>query len=424
MNPPASSASSASASASARSTWPRAPASSRPRWGSSDAAAAAVRSGPNIYSLPEGVAELRHAIADKLTRDNAIAADPDAEVTITAGATGAYFAALSALVSPGDEVILFEPVYSWHRDAARMAGVTPRLVPPRATGVPPRSGPAARRDRPAHARAIVVCTPGNPSGRVLGEDELAGIAAVAREHDLLVLSDEVYEYLVYDGRRHVSPASLAQLADRTVSIMSLSKTFNVTGWRLGYVVARPELTRALRVAHDLMVTCAPTPLQHAAVAALRMPPSYHDGLRRSFQDKRDRLVDALHAAGLEPQSPQGACHVLASYGTAPRRPPRRRSSSCGGRSWPRSPAPRSASPGAIGSCASACARRRRARRGVPPAAPPLTAPLLTKHRPTLEIQPLDRKRTIMLPHLVLFGFAAVAINKYLKQQREPPPAGR
>jgi len=277
-----------------------------------DAAAAAIRSGPNIYSLPEGVAELRHAIAAKLARDNALTVDPDAEVTITAGATGAYFAALLALVNPGDEVILFEPVYSWHRDAARMAGVTPRLVhlePPAFRLDPDRLRAAIRPT----TRAIVVCTPGNPSGRVLDEDELAGIAAVAREHDLLVLSDEVYEYLVYDGRRHVSPASLAQLADRTVSIMSLSKTFNVTGWRLGYVVARPELTRALRVAHDLMVTCAPTPLQHAAVAALRMPPSYHDGLRRSFQGKRDRLVDALHAAGLEPQSPQGAYYVLASY---------------------------------------------------------------------------------------------------------------
>lgn len=274
------------------------------------AGVAALHAGHNVYSLPEGIPSLRQAIAEKLTRDNGITADAETEVSITSGATIAYASVLAGLLDPGDEIVLFEPFYSWHRDTARMLGVVPRFVRLHA--------PAFRIDEEAlrasvneRTRAIVVCTPSNPSGRVLSEQELRVIAQVAEEHDLFVISDEVYEYLVYEGRRHVSPRSMPGGAARTVSIMGLSKTFNVTGWRIGYVVGRPDLTEAICTAHELLATCAPTPMQHAATAALAQPESYYRELREGHQRRRDLLVETLSAIGMEPLCPEGAYFVLA-----------------------------------------------------------------------------------------------------------------
>ena len=276
------------------------------------AGGAVIRSGRNAYSLSEGVSDLRRAIAGKLARDNQIIADPDTEVAVTVGATGAYAATIMALLEPGDELLLLEPFYGWHRDTARMAGIIPRAVPlaPPGFRIDERSLLAGIT---ASTRAIVLCTPGNPTGRVYSEEELVIVAKVAEEHQLLVIADEVYEYLVYDGRRHVSPRSLTRLADRTVSIMGFSKTFNITGWRLGYVVARPALVRSISLAHELLATCAPTPLQHAALAALALPVSYYQELRRTHQRRRDQLVSALAASGLEPSTPEGAFYVIAGF---------------------------------------------------------------------------------------------------------------
>jgi aminotransferase len=272
----------------------------------------AITAGRNVYSFPEGVPELRKAIAHKLARDNDIIADPDAEIAITVGATGAFAATLMALLDPADGVLLLEPFYGWHRNAILVAGCIPEFVT--------LDAPAFRLDADKlssaisdRTRAIVVCTPSNPTGRVYDEGELEVVSRVAAERNLLVITDEVYEYLVYDGRTHRSPRAMPSLLDRTVSIMGLSKTFNVTGWRIGYVVASAARLRSICTAHDFFYTCAPTPLQHAAVAGLELPPDYYLELKSSYQSRRDQLLDALHRAGMEPLCPEGAYYILAGF---------------------------------------------------------------------------------------------------------------
>jgi aminotransferase len=274
------------------------------------AADAAIRAGYNTYSFPEGISDLRRVIVDKLRRHNAISVQSETEVAVTGGATLAYAAAIVALLDPGDEILLLEPFYSWHRDTAKMLGVIPRFARLQAPGFR-ITVEAVRASVTERTRAIVLCSPGNPTGRVYSEEELTAIAEVSQKHDLFVISDEIYEYLVYDGRKHLSARALPSLADRAVSIMGLSKTFNVTGWRLGYVVARPELAQAITTAHEYLSTCAPTPLQHAAIAALSLPESYYAQLRESHERRRDLLVSTLESIGMTPLRPEGAYYVLA-----------------------------------------------------------------------------------------------------------------
>lgn len=264
----------------------------------------------NIYSLPEGVPELRRAIATKLRRDNGITADPDSEIVVTVGTTGGFAAAMMGLLNPGDEVLILDPYYGWHWNAASLAGCVPiavRLDPPRfrITEETLRGAVTPR------ARALVICTPANPTGRVYDAAELDVVGAIAEQHDLLVITDETYEYFAYDERRHVSPASLPSLAARTISLMSISKTFNASGWRIGYAVAPPDLLEPICRAHDFLNTCAPTPLQHAAAVGLQLPPGFYRDLGTSYQQRRDILCDALAAAKLDPLRPEGAFFVLA-----------------------------------------------------------------------------------------------------------------
>lgn len=275
-----------------------------------DGAVAAIDARRSTYSHPEGVLELREAIAAKLARDNAIDADPKSEIVVTVGATGAFTAAIHALLDPGDGIVLFEPYYGYHLNAAIVAGLVPqymRLSPPEF---------ALREDelraavRP-NTRAIVVCTPANPSGKMFARSELEVLARVARDNDLLVITDEIYENIRYDGRPHVPPATVGDLRDRTVTIMGLSKTFSITGWRLGYAVARPELARAMTLVNDLFYVCAPTPLQYGAAAGFRAPPSFFSELADDYARKREMLCRALEQSGLAPIWPQGAYYVMA-----------------------------------------------------------------------------------------------------------------
>jgi aminotransferase len=275
-----------------------------------DGAVAAIDARRSTYSHPEGVLELREAIAAKLARDNAIDADPKNEIVVTVGATGAFTAAIHALLDPGDGIVLFEPYYGYHLNAAIVAGLVPqymRLSPPEF---------ALREDelraavRP-NTRAIVVCTPANPSGKMFARSELEVLARVARDNDLLVITDEIYENIRYDGRPHVPPATVGDLRDRTVTIMGLSKTFSITGWRLGYAVARPELARAMTLVNDLFYVCAPTPLQYGAAAGFRAPPSFFSELADDYARKREMLCRALEQSGLAPIWPQGAYYVMA-----------------------------------------------------------------------------------------------------------------
>lgn len=273
------------------------------------AANAAIDRSLAIYTAPEGIRPLRDAIAADIGKRYGRAVDPVTEVVVTAGATGAFAAACLALLDPGDEVILFEPYYGYHLNTVLSLGLTPVLVPTRP--------PAWEIDREAFLRAIgpktravVVCTPSNPSGKVWTTEELDWLADAIEAHDLLALTDEIYEHIVFDGLAHVPLATRKNAAARTVSISGFSKTFAVTGWRLGYLTAPAELSRRITVANDLLYVCAPTPLQHAMVAGLAMPESYFQGIGASYQRKRDILCSALADAGLTPYVPKGAYYVL------------------------------------------------------------------------------------------------------------------
>jgi aminotransferase len=275
-----------------------------------DGAIAAIRENRSTYSFAEGARELRDAIARKLDQDNGLRADPVGEICVTVGASGAYTAAIHALLDPGDGILLFEPYYGYHLNAALVAGLVPgfvTLAPPDFT-LREEALEAAISPR---TRAMVVCTPGNPSGKMFSREELAIVSRVARRRDLLVITDEIYEYIRYDGRPHLSPAAIDGLGERTVTIMGLSKTFSITGWRLGYTFAPAEMTRAITLVNDLYYVCAPTPLQLGAAKGFDAPRSYFDELQSGYQQKRERICAALHEARLEPIVPQGAYYVLA-----------------------------------------------------------------------------------------------------------------
>ncbi len=275
-----------------------------------DGAIDAIRQNRSTYSFAEGARELREAIAAKLRRDNGIEADPATGICVTAGASGAYAATINALLDPGDGILFFEPYYGYHLNAALVAGLTPYFVTLRAPDFTLRED-AIEAALTGGTRAVVVCTPSNPSGKMYTRDDLAVLARVAARHDLLVITDEIYEYIRYDGRPHVSPATMPGLRDRTVTIMGLSKTFSITGWRLGYTVAPPELTHAITLVNDLYYVCAPTPLQLGAAGGFDAPRTYFDELQSGYQRKRNAICDALVDAGLPPIVPQGAYYVLA-----------------------------------------------------------------------------------------------------------------
>ena len=278
-----------------------------------DGAIAAIRERKSTYSHPEGVRELREAIARKLATDNRLDFDPASEIVVTAGASGAFAAAIHALLDPGDGILLFEPYYGYHLNAAILAGLEPHYLALAAPRFRLEEDALRAACRPS-TRAVVVCTPSNPSGRMFDRGELEALARVARERDLLVITDEIYEYIRYDGREHVSPAAVSDLRERTVSIMGLSKTFSITGWRLGYAVAPAPLARPIAIANDLFYVCAPTPLQHGVAAGFAAPRSFFDALAREYAAKRAVTCDALDAAGLAPIVPEGAYYVLADVG--------------------------------------------------------------------------------------------------------------
>ena len=274
------------------------------------AAIEAIRNNLATYSLPEGIAPLRAAIATRIQTAYGLTFDPQSEVVVTAGATGGFAAACLALFDPGDEIVLFEPYYGYHLNTVLTLGLKPVCVPLR----PPDwafDPEALQRAISPRTRGVVVCTPANPSGKVWTTDELDALAHLCDAHDLLAVTDEIYEHIVFDGAKHVPLASRGAARDRTVTLSGFSKTFSVTGWRLGYLTAAPELARRITVAHDLLYVCAPTPLQHSMVAGLAMPESYFRNLASDYDHKRKILCDALEDAGLQPYRPRGAYYVLA-----------------------------------------------------------------------------------------------------------------
>jgi aminotransferase len=274
------------------------------------AAKRAIDEGRAVYTAPEGVAPLREAIAKKLSKRYALSYDPASEVLVTAGATGGFAAACMALFEPGDEVILFEPYYGYHYNTVVALGLRPVLVPM----YPPdfRFDPAALdRAITPRTRGVVLCSPSNPSGKIWTPAELDQLEERLEAHDLWAVSDEIYEYFSYDGATHVPLATRPGARERCVVLGGFSKTFSVTGWRLGYLCAPAAAARAINVCNDLLYVCAPTPLQWAAVDGLAMPEAYYEELARSYAAKRRVLCDALRDAGLAPYEPQGAYYVLA-----------------------------------------------------------------------------------------------------------------
>jgi aminotransferase len=276
-----------------------------------EAAIQAIHDGYNIYTRLDGVAVLRQAIAEKFARHNGLNADPDKEILVASGATGAMSSACLALLDPGDQVILFEPFYGYHYSTLLSMRVEPVLVPME-PGTWEIDFDRLRAAITPRTRAMVINSPGNPCGKVFTRIELEAIASVAIEHDLFVLTDEIYEYFIYEGHPHISPATIPGMAERTITINGFSKTFSMTGWRVGYLAASSKWMPAIGYFHDLSYVCSPSPFQYAAAAGLRaLPDSFYHGLAVEYQGKRDQICDALTDAGLPPAVPAGAYYVLA-----------------------------------------------------------------------------------------------------------------
>lgn len=261
------------------------------------AALEALRSGDNQYAVSHGQLDLRTAVAEHALRFYGQQVDGNSEVTVTSGATEAIFAALQALVDPGDEVIVFEPFYDSYVPSVVMAGGVARSVAlrPPAWNFDPQELAQAFNTR---TRAILINTPHNPTGKVFSQAELGCIAALCIEWNVLALVDEVYEHLTYDGVAHVRLAQLAGMRERTLTISSAGKTFSYTGWKIGWVIAPPALTAAVRSAHQFITFSTATPLQHAAAAGLRLPDSYFSTLAHEYFEKRNFLAGVLQRAGL------------------------------------------------------------------------------------------------------------------------------
>jgi aminotransferase len=275
------------------------------------AAIEAMRAGYNIYTRCDGNERLRKAIAQKQLRERGLHYDPEREVMVTCGATGGLHAAIMALLNPGDEVIVFEPCYGYHLNTLKTLRAVPVLV---ALAEPDwqLDTDALRAALTPRTRAIVVNTPANPSGKIFTRPELEAVAAICKERDLFLFTDEIYEYFVYDGGEHICAAALEGMRERTIVISGFSKTYSVTGWRVGYAVADARWMPAMAHFHDLTYVCSPAPLQHGVAAGLeQLPPEFYRQLAADHQVKRERLAAALRDAGMDPLTPPGAYYILA-----------------------------------------------------------------------------------------------------------------
>ena len=273
------------------------------------AAIKAIQQDINQYAPANGRLNLREALAKKLQEHYGYTVDPATEITATHGATEAIFAAILGLVDPGDEVILFEPYYDYYVPSVEIAGGVPRyytLRPPD-WSIDPGELASLFSER---TKLLILNTPHNPTGKVFGNEELCLIADLCRKHDVITMVDEVYEHIVFDGFRHQLLAALPGMAERTVTISSLGKTFSVTGWKVGWAFARPELTNAIFRGHQFIVFAGVAPLQEAAAAALISSDEYYRELTMMYQSKRDFLLEALRAAGLKPIIPRGTYFMM------------------------------------------------------------------------------------------------------------------
>ena len=274
------------------------------------AAIRAIGKGFNQYPVTYGNPELREAIAAKAWHYNRIQYDPQTEITVTCGATEAMIATLKALVNPGDEIIIFEPFYENYGPDAILSGALPRYVSLK----PPEwvyDSKELSRAFNANTKAIIINTPNNPTGKVFSRGELQEIAALCIKWDCIAITDEVYEHILYDGEQHISIASLEGMAERTVTINSISKTYSVTGWRVGWALSPADITNRIRKVHDFLTIGAPTPFQRAAAFALKMPEDYYIRLQAFYESARDLLFETLSGMAFEVRLPKGAYYMIA-----------------------------------------------------------------------------------------------------------------
>ena len=274
-----------------------------------EAACAAIMADVNQYAVTWGARGLREAVAREFSRRYGVPVVPDQQVTVTCGSTEAMMATMMGIIDPGDEVIIFEPFYENYGPDAILSGAVPRYVTLREPDwtFDPDELAAAFNNR---TKAIILNTPNNPTGKVFTRDELEAIATLCRKWDVVAISDEIYEHILYDGTRHVPIASLEGMADRTVTINSLSKTYSVTGWRVGWAISPPSLTGAIRKVHDFLTVGAAAPLQEAGVAALGVDDSYYAGLAAGYQRRRDLLLDILRRHHFTCYVPRGAYYIM------------------------------------------------------------------------------------------------------------------
>lgn len=273
------------------------------------AAASAIMEDYNQYSITWGGKDLRNAISQKALKYNHIEADPETEITVTCGATEALMAAMLALINEGDEVIIFEPFYESYGPDAAVSGAVPRFVPLNDDFSINEEALVSAFNK--KTRALIINTPGNPCGKVFTKDELKLIADLCAEHDVIAVSDEIYEYIVFGDKKHISIASFDEMRDRTITLSGFSKTFSVTGWRIGFAIAEKTLSSAIRKVHDFLTVGAPAPLQRACLAGLSLPDSYYKKLAEMYEKRRDFLYDTLTEAGFRCHMPEGAYYILA-----------------------------------------------------------------------------------------------------------------
>ncbi len=282
-----------------------------------DGAHDAMRSGFNTYTRYEGLKELREAIAHKIYRDYAMAADPEHEIIVSAGTTGAFYCACMALINPGDEIIVFEPFYGYHINTLKAVGASPvycSMNPPEWNFCPSELESLVT----SRTKGIIINTPSNPSGKVFSKEELCMLADFACRHDLFVFTDEIYEHFIYSESPHIMASGLPGMRERTITISGLSKVFSITGWRIGYCICDEKWSRAIGYFNDLIYVCAPAPLQiGAAKGLIELGREYYEGIRSSYRMKRDMLCSALSDAGMNPHVPEGAYYILADTSSIP-----------------------------------------------------------------------------------------------------------
>lgn len=275
------------------------------------AAGSAIEHNKSLYSACEGIQPLREKLTQKINNFNQIPVKPE-NVLVTHGATGAFYSAMTVLFEPGDEVVIFEPFYGYHKHLLQLNGVSTQTVKINMQDFSFDFDDLSAAIN-SKTRAILICTPCNPAGKVFTKQELLKIGHLAEQHDLMVITDEIYEYITYPGHEHISIASLEKFKERTLTISGFSKTYNMTGWRLGYVSGPEEVIERMALVQDLVYICPSTPLQHAVLTALDLPESYYIDMADLYLKKRDKVVSSLREMGFKVSSPQGAYYLLADF---------------------------------------------------------------------------------------------------------------